>query len=107
MGSKWLGTIEEFKRETEATLIAAPVSLQYNNSLLQIFQSLDFMVLQGITAASVYKGIHSMANGANLAYEKKTFDEVNGFSGIDNIASGDDMLLMHKIKQNILTVSIT
>lgn len=38
-----------------------------------------------------------MCNGANLAYEKKAFLEVGGFTGIDNIASGDDMLLMHKI----------
>ena len=38
-----------------------------------------------------------MCNGANLAYQKKAFEEVNGFEGIDNIASGDDMLLMHKI----------
>jgi len=42
-----------------------------------------------------------MCNGANLAYTKKAFTDVNGFKGIDNIASGDDMLLMHKIyKQN-------
>jgi cellulose synthase/poly-beta-1,6-N-acetylglucosamine synthase-like glycosyltransferase len=58
---------------------------------------MDFMVLQGITGASVYKKLHSMCNGANLAYERKVFYEVNGFAGIDNIASGDDMLLMHKI----------
>ena len=38
-----------------------------------------------------------MCNGANLAYTKKAFTEVGGFAGIDNIASGDDMLLMHKI----------
>lgn len=38
-----------------------------------------------------------MCNGANLAYEKKVFHEVGGFSGIDAIASGDDMMLMHKI----------
>ena len=38
-----------------------------------------------------------MCNGANLAYEKKAFEAVNGFSGIDTIASGDDMLLMYKI----------
>ena len=38
-----------------------------------------------------------MCNGANLAYTKKAFEEVGGFTGIDNIASGDDMLLMHKI----------
>ena len=57
------------------------------------------MTLQGITGASVYKRIHSMCNGANLAYTKQAFEEVNGFKGIDNIASGDDMLLMHKIYQ--------
>ena len=38
-----------------------------------------------------------MCNGANLAYTKKAFEEVGGFAGIDTIASGDDMLLMHKI----------
>lgn len=38
-----------------------------------------------------------MCNGANLAYEKSAFYEVGGFNNIDNIASGDDMLLMHKI----------
>jgi cellulose synthase/poly-beta-1,6-N-acetylglucosamine synthase-like glycosyltransferase len=39
-----------------------------------------------------------MCNGANLAYNKNVFKEVGGFKGIDNIASGDDMLLMNKIK---------
>ena len=86
-----------FKKEKNSVFIAAPVVFVNNNSILQIFQSLDFLVLQGITAASVYKNVHSMCNGANLAYEKKAFYEVNGFSGIDTIASGDDMLLMHKI----------
>jgi hypothetical protein len=38
-----------------------------------------------------------MCNGANIAYAKNVFYEVNGFAGIDHIASGDDMLLMHKI----------
>ncbi len=38
-----------------------------------------------------------MCNGANLAYKREVFYEVDGFKGIDNIASGDDMLLMHKI----------
>jgi len=58
---------------------------------------MDFMVLQGITGAVVHKNKLTMCNGANLAYERKAFNEVNGFAGIDHIASGDDMLLMHKI----------
>lgn len=95
--ANWLKTIAACKEENNAVFIAAPVVFSTNNSLLQVFQSLDFLVLQGITAASVHKKIHSMCNGANLAYEKKAFEAVNGFSGIDTIASGDDMLLMHKI----------
>jgi cellulose synthase/poly-beta-1,6-N-acetylglucosamine synthase-like glycosyltransferase len=38
-----------------------------------------------------------MCNGANMSYERAAFYKVGGFAGIDNIASGDDMLLMHKI----------
>jgi poly-beta-1,6-N-acetyl-D-glucosamine synthase len=66
-------------------------------SLLSIFQSLDFSCLQGITGAVVFKKIHCMCNGANLGYDKKIFWEVGGFAGIDEKASGDDMLLMQKI----------
>ena len=94
---KWLELIVTFKEEKNAAFIAAPVVFKNDSSLLQIFQTLDFLVLQGITGASVYKKKLSMCNGANLAYERKIFYEVNGFTGVDHIASGDDMLLMHKI----------
>lgn len=95
----WLLTIASFKKEKQAVFIAAPVVINCNSSLVQMFQALDFMVLQGITGAAVHKKNLTMCNGANLAYEKKAFTEVNGFAGIDHIASGDDMLLMHKIWQ--------
>jgi poly-beta-1,6-N-acetyl-D-glucosamine synthase len=93
----WLQTISDFYIFTNAKFIAAPVKINATNSFLSIFQTLDFVTLQGITGASVFKKIHSMCNGANLAYEKKIFFEVDGFRDIDNIPSGDDMLLMHKI----------
>jgi cellulose synthase/poly-beta-1,6-N-acetylglucosamine synthase-like glycosyltransferase len=93
----WLLTIAGFYESTRAKFIAAPVTIATNRSFLSIFQSLDFLTLQGITAASVYKRFHTMCNGANLAYEKEAFTTVNGFEGIDGIPSGDDMLLMHKI----------
>lgn len=101
---KWIETIVSFYKEKSPAFIAAPVVFENPNKndrlwirFLKIFQSLDFMTLQGITGASVEKKFHNMCNGANLAYEKKVFYEVNGFEGIDEIASGDDMLLMHKI----------
>jgi len=93
----WIQTIAAFYEQYQPQFIAAPVLINGNKRFIEIFQSLDFITLQGITGASVYKKIHSMCNGANLAYTKKAFETVNGFAGIDNIASGDDMLLMHKI----------
>src|SRR6185503_4863165 len=44
----WLKTIAAFKKETDAVFIAAPVLIENKSPLLQTFQSLDFMVLQGI-----------------------------------------------------------
>ncbi len=93
----WLLTMAQFYENTSAKFIAAPVKIVNDISLLSIFQTIDFLTLQGITGASVYKRLHSMCNGANLAYERAAFEEVKGFEGIDKISSGDDMLLMHKI----------
>jgi cellulose synthase/poly-beta-1,6-N-acetylglucosamine synthase-like glycosyltransferase len=94
---RWLVTIAAFYQKYRPAFIAAPVAIDCGNRPIEIFQALDFMTLQGITGASVYKGVHTMCNGANLAYERSAFYEVGGFAGIDHIASGDDMLLMYKI----------
>lgn len=94
---KWITTIAAFYEYSKASFIVAPVKITVGKSILSIFQSIDFAILQGITGASVYKNFHRMCNGANLAYEKKIFYDVNGFEDIDHIASGDDMLLMEKI----------
>jgi glycosyltransferase involved in cell wall biosynthesis len=97
LSPNWLHTIASFYEQQHPAFIAAPVSINCSMRFIELFQALDFMVLQGITGASVHKKMHSMCNGANMAYEKSAFIAVNGFEGIDNIASGDDMLLMHKI----------
>ncbi|MBX3240535.1 MAG: glycosyltransferase [Chitinophagaceae bacterium] len=93
----WIATIARFHRIKKDVFIVAPVKMIPGKSLLSVFQATDFAILQGITAASVHGKLHNMCNGANLAYEKTAFSSVNGFAGIDHIASGDDMLLMDKI----------
>lgn len=95
----WLQNYAAYIQEHNPVLVAAAVVFSNTGSFISIFQCLDFISLQGITAAAVSAGFHSMCNGANLAYHKESFYAVGGFRGIDNIASGDDMLLMHKIKQ--------
>jgi cellulose synthase/poly-beta-1,6-N-acetylglucosamine synthase-like glycosyltransferase len=94
---QWLSLFGSFYQQENPVFMAAPVAYMDETSFLKVFQSLDFMTLQGITGASVHKSVHTMCNGANLAYSKAAFYEVGGFRNIDAIASGDDMLLMHKM----------
>lgn len=96
-GAGWLRSLASFYVSSRAKFIAAPVMIAPTRSFAGIFQSLDFLTLQGITGASVHRKFHNMGNGANLAYPKQVFVDVNGFEGVDHIPSGDDMLLMHKI----------
>ncbi len=96
--ANWLKLFDGYIQTYKPVFIAAPVFFKRKNSFISIFQSLDFMSLQGITAASVSAGFHSMCNGANLGYKKSVFYEAGGFKGVDQLASGDDMLLMHKIQ---------
>jgi cellulose synthase/poly-beta-1,6-N-acetylglucosamine synthase-like glycosyltransferase len=78
-------------------MIGGPVLFHKEKTVFERFQSLDFIGMMGITAGGLARRIHAMCNGANLCYEKSAFEEVGGFRDIDGIASGDDMLLMHKI----------
>lgn len=103
---RWLETLGNFYSKESPVFVAMPVKFEnpkdsdsFFKKFFKIFQSLDFMSLQGITATSVSKRNFAMCNGANLAYTKNVFFEVEGFKNIDQQASGDDMLLMQKIQK--------
>jgi len=93
----WLRQLAAGYQEHDAKFIAAPVVFSPTTSLLEDFQALDFLGMMLVTGAGIQAGWFHMSNGANLAYPKKVFHDVGGFQGIQQIASGDDMLLMHKI----------
>lgn len=93
----WLALIASYYETKNPKFIAAPVNFYQEKSALERFQSLDFIGMMGVTGAGIQGNFMNMCNGANLAYPKSAFYAVNGFEGIDHVASGDDMLLMQKI----------
>jgi len=99
--SRWLLLYNAYIHQHQPCFVAAPVMFIKKAGILNQFQVLDFLALQGITAAAVGAGKHSMSNGANLGFEKAAFIAVGGYQGVDHIASGDDMFLMHKMKQTL------
>ena len=99
MGADWLSTVVSFYEENNYKMISSPVAYFQEKGLFERLQSLEFLYLIGLGASTIGNKAPSTCNGANLAYEKDTFYEVGGFQGIDDLASGDDELLLHKIAE--------
>ncbi|WP_339655851.1 glycosyltransferase family 2 protein, partial [uncultured Salegentibacter sp.] len=104
----WLKSYNDFILKTGNKLIAGPVALSSlptantnikRKNILRNFEELDVLSLQASTAGAFGIGKAFMCNGANLCYEKDAFLEVSGFTGNDNIASGDDVFLLQKFQQ--------
>jgi len=99
MGSQWLSTVVGYFEQGDKVMISSPVTYFEEKSLFERMQTLEFSFLIGIGAAFIGNKRASTCNGANLAYRKDIFYEVGGFSGIDDLASGDDELLLQKIAE--------
>jgi len=97
MGSKWLSSIVGYYEQEHPLMISSPVSFFEERSFFERLQSLEFYSLIATGAAFISNGHASTCNGANLAYRKDVFYEVGGFKGIDDLASGDDELLLQKV----------
>jgi hypothetical protein len=79
-------------------MVCGPVIYSSNGSFIENFQQLDGFSLQAVTIGSFGLNNPLLSNGANLAYKKEAFLEVDGFSGNEHIASGDDIFLLEKMK---------
>lgn len=77
--------------------IAGAVLIKRAKNWIGRFQEMDLLATMGVTGAGIYLKNAWLANGAHLAYPKATFNEIDGFAGNDQYASGDDMFLLHKI----------
>lgn len=97
MSSTWLKTIVGFYEAGNYKMISSPVLFFEEKSIFEEMQSLEFLFLLGLGAAGVGNKMPSTCNGANLAYRREVFYELKGFQGIDQLASGDDELFLHKV----------
>lgn len=96
-GPDWIRTIVDYYENHDAKLITGPVVYHQDSNFIQKFQALDFTGMMIVTGASDKLNLSNMCNGANLAYTKEAFEKVNGFEGILDNPSGDDLMLMQKI----------
>ena len=92
----WLLTIDNYIQNNDAEMIVGAVIYKNKNNWFHHFQQLDLLSLQGTTIGSFGINKPFMCNGANFAYTKNFFTKIGGFGGINDKASGDDVLLLQK-----------
>jgi biofilm PGA synthesis N-glycosyltransferase PgaC len=104
--TSWLQAFNEKIIETNADLIAGPVSFfaAYSSiekflNYLAAFQELDFMSLQAVGIGGFGLNSPFICNAANMCYKKESFQKVDGFKGNLNISSGDDVFLLQKFTE--------
>lgn len=96
-GIRWVESMVPAFSNPGINLQTGPVVINSNGNLIgdmQYYESLGVMALT--SAAASAKGI-ALGNAANLAFRKSIFQEVGGFDGNADVASGDDVFLIEKI----------
>lgn len=95
-GNVWLSTIHNFMVTRPSKMVYAPVVFNAK-TLFEKIQSLEFAGLVAIGGAAIELNNPNMCSGSNLVVEKDAFIAVEGYKGSEEIATGDDEYLLHKI----------
>lgn len=93
---QWLKTFDGYIQEHLPQMVCGPINYLESRNFLQRFQQLELFSLIGATIGGFGMKKPFMCNGANLCYSKKLFQELGGFDGNSQIASGDDVFLLEK-----------
>ncbi len=78
-------------------LVAGPVLPKRKNIQQAFFEIIDWASILLTTKFSFQRKLPLMCSAANLAFRKKTFEEVGGYLGNEDHLSGDDEFLLKKI----------
>jgi poly-beta-1,6-N-acetyl-D-glucosamine synthase len=95
----WLKTINKYFYDQKVMFAFGGVCIEPGSSFFARVQAIEFASLIGSGAATAALSKPAMCNGANLAYRKNVFEEVNGYEGNLHVASGDDEFLMRKVHE--------
>jgi poly-beta-1,6-N-acetyl-D-glucosamine synthase len=95
--TQWVSKINEVFTDHHCKMAIGAVNMQPNSSFFSRLQAMEFASLIGVAAATVSYSAPTLCNGANLAFLKTVFIEVDGYAGNLHIPSGDDEFLMRKI----------
>lgn len=94
----WVHSMAAYFTNKNIKLVSGPVSYHKQKGIFLGLQTLEFisLIASGAGAIGVKNAI--FCNGANMAYRKADFLELNNFENDDSV-SGDDVFLLHSVKE--------
>ena len=95
----WVKTMTSSLLNRKLVFQTAPVLIKEDGSMLEKMQEMEQLMLMLITGSGITSGLHDLANGANMAFKKSAFLDVEGYEGNEQFASGDDMFLIEKMRK--------
>jgi cellulose synthase/poly-beta-1,6-N-acetylglucosamine synthase-like glycosyltransferase len=86
--------------EESVAFVAGSVTERPIGSFISQIQSLEFLGLMTTGAGLIGSGNPIICNGANIAFRKSAFREVNGYSEIHN-SCDDETLMQRMVRRNV------
>ena len=96
LSGSWLKSMTSFITE-ETKMVLGPVFIADGSGFLTDLQTIEFLALQGATSGSAGNSSPISANGANMLFKKKAFEQVNPYEDNYHLNTGDDQFLMMAI----------
>lgn len=97
---EWLNTYATIFSNAEVRISPGLVAPAHTSTWIHQLLQLEMAALTGVSAGMASLGWATSCNGANLAFRKSAFLEVNGYSGNEHIPTGDDEFLLNKMAES-------
>ena len=99
LNKNYIYLAQQYLSQNNSDMLLGAVDIIEEKNFFNIIETIEFASLQAITAYTALLNNPIMCNGANLIIRRTTYlqniDKIN-----INIASGDDMFMLHALKKN-------
>ena len=96
MGRRWIQTMVNYFEISSCKFVSAPVVLDQDDNLFYMYQQLELLSLVSTSAAAIGLNKATLCNGANLAFRRKDYLEINQ-KDFEKFRT-DDWSLLHYFK---------
>ncbi len=93
----WVSCLVSYMEKHTYAYITAPIRIEPCETALHYYQALEMLGMNALTAFGIQTHKIILSNAANSCFTKSLFDRLEGFSEIDDIPSGDDVLFLRKV----------